>query len=78
MICPAIDNPASCEIHIVIRFFHAKNMSAAESHHELCMVVYDQNVMSEGTVRQWCKMSKDEQVNKCSRRRAKWLAIHSE
>jgi hypothetical protein len=28
-------------------------MSAAEIHRELC-VVYHQNVMSEGTVRQWC------------------------
>jgi hypothetical protein len=32
MMCPAIDNPASCEIHDVIRFLHAKNMSAAEIH----------------------------------------------
>jgi hypothetical protein len=48
---PAIDNPASCEIHAVIFFLHAKNMSAVEIHHELCMV-YSQNVMSEGTVRQ--------------------------
>jgi hypothetical protein len=36
--CPAIDNPASYGIHTVIRFLHAKNMSAAESHHELCAV----------------------------------------
>jgi hypothetical protein len=31
----AIDNPASCEIRAVIRFLHAKNMSAAEIHREL-------------------------------------------
>jgi hypothetical protein len=49
--CPVIDNPTSCEIHTVICFFHAKNMSAVEIHHELCMV-YGQNVMSEGTVTQ--------------------------
>jgi hypothetical protein len=47
--CPAIDNPASCEIRAVIHFLCAKNMSAAEIHHQLC-VVYGQNVMSEGTV----------------------------
>jgi hypothetical protein len=51
MICPAIDNPASCEIRVIIRFLHAKNMSAPQIHRELC-AVYDQNVMSEGTVRQ--------------------------
>jgi transposase len=56
MVCPAINNPASCEICVVIRFLHA-NMSAAEIHRELC-AVYDQNtcIMSEGTVRQWCRM----------------------
>jgi hypothetical protein len=53
--CPAIDNPASCEIRAVIRFLHAKNMSAADMHRELC-TVYGQNVMSEGTVRQWCSV----------------------
>jgi hypothetical protein len=36
-------------------------MSAAEIHRELC-VVYDQN-MSEGNVRQWRRMFKDEQTN---------------
>jgi hypothetical protein len=46
-----IDNPASCEICAVICFLHAKNMSEVEIHHELCVAVYGQNVMSEGTVR---------------------------
>jgi hypothetical protein len=53
--CPAIDNPTSCEIRAVVRFVHTKNMSAAEINYELC-AVYGQNVMSEGTVRQWCRM----------------------
>jgi hypothetical protein len=56
--CPAIDNPATFEIHAIIRFLHAKNMSVVEIHQELC-TVYDQNVISEGTVRQWCRMFKD-------------------
>jgi hypothetical protein len=43
MMCPAVDDPASCEIGAVNHFLHTKNMSAA---------VYGQNVMSEGTVRQ--------------------------
>jgi hypothetical protein len=55
---PAIDNPVSCEIRDIIHFLHAKNMSAAEIHCELC-AVYGQNVMSEGTVRLWCVMFKD-------------------
>jgi hypothetical protein len=37
-------------------------MSAAEVHHEVC-VVYSQNVMSEGTARQWCWMFKDGRTN---------------
>jgi hypothetical protein len=51
MMCPATDNPASCEIHTVIRFLHDKNMSAAKTHGEL-FAVYGQNLMSEGSVRQ--------------------------
>jgi hypothetical protein len=60
--CPVIDNPASCKIHAVIHFLQAKNMSAAEIHLELC-AVYGQNVTSEGTLKQWCRMFKDRQVN---------------
>jgi hypothetical protein len=75
--CPAIDNSASCEIHAVICFLHAKNTDAVEIHHELC-AVYGQNVMSEGTVRRCCRMFKDGRANKRSWWRAKWLAICSE
>jgi transposase len=39
-------------------FLHAKNTRAAKIHRELC-AVYGQNVMSEGTVRQWCRMFRD-------------------
>jgi hypothetical protein len=49
--CPAIDNPSSCEIRAVIRFLQAKNMNVAEINRESC-AVYGQNVMSKGTVRQ--------------------------
>jgi DNA-binding winged helix-turn-helix (wHTH) protein len=54
MVCPAIDNSASCEIRAVIRILHAKNMSAVVIHRELCTAVYGQNVMSDGTLRQQC------------------------
>jgi hypothetical protein len=46
MLRPAISNPASFEIHSLIRFLHAKNMSAAGIHLELC-AVYGKYVMSE-------------------------------
>jgi hypothetical protein len=39
MMCPTIDNPASCEIRAVIRFLRAKNMSASKIRSELCVVV---------------------------------------
>jgi hypothetical protein len=60
MMRPATDNPASCEIRAVIHFLRAKkNTSAAKINRELCAAVYGQTIMSEGTVRQWCKMFKD-------------------
>jgi hypothetical protein len=59
--CPSIDNLTRCEIRAVVRLLHAKNMNAAEIHSELCSSVYYQNVMSEGTVRQWCRVFKDAQ-----------------
>jgi transposase len=62
MMCLAIDNPTSCEIRAVILFLHAVNMNAVEIHRELC-AVYGQNVMSEGTVRQWYTMFKDGRRN---------------
>jgi hypothetical protein len=59
MMCCVTDNPATCKIHAVICFLYAKNISAAEFHRELCVAIYGQNVMSEATVRQWCRMFKD-------------------
>jgi hypothetical protein len=53
MMCLAIDNPASCEIRAVIRFLHYKHMTAPEIHRELC-AVHGQNIMNEGTLKQWC------------------------
>jgi hypothetical protein len=58
MMRPAIDKLTSFEIRTVIHILYAKNMSSAEFHHEL-YVVYGQNLMSEGTVRQWCRMFED-------------------
>jgi hypothetical protein len=59
------DNPTSCKICAVICFINAKNMSAVEIYCELC-AVYSQNVLSEGTLKQWCRMIKDGRANKWS------------
>jgi hypothetical protein len=72
--CSATDNPASCKIRAVILFLYAKNMSNEEIHRELCATVYGQNVMSEETVRQWCRMFKD--GRKIFTIRAKYSAGH--
>jgi hypothetical protein len=55
MMCPAIDNPASCKLSIVIHFLHTKSINAVEIRRELCSD-YGQNAISEGTVREWCRM----------------------
>jgi hypothetical protein len=52
MMCPATDNPTIWKIDAVVCFVLAKNMGAAEIHHELYVLVYDQIVMSKRTVRQ--------------------------
>jgi hypothetical protein len=62
MVCHATDNHANCEIRAVIPFLHVKNLNAAEIHRELC-AVYGQNVMSDVTVKQWCRMFKDGRTN---------------
>jgi hypothetical protein len=75
---PAIDNPASCEIRAVICFLHGKNMHAVEIHHELC-AVYGLNVMSEGTVRRWCRMFRDGWANKFhDEERSGWPTVVSD
>jgi hypothetical protein len=62
MMCPMIDNLTSWKIC-------ARNMSAAEIHCELC-AVYSQNLTSEVTVRQLCRMFKYRQTNVCNEKRS--------
>jgi hypothetical protein len=45
--CPEIDNPASCEICVVIHFLHTKIIGAVEIQRELCIIVYCHYVMIE-------------------------------
>jgi hypothetical protein len=47
MMCAVINNSVSCEIRAVVCLLHAKNMSAAKIHHEIC-AAYAQNVISKG------------------------------
>jgi [histone H3]-lysine36 N-dimethyltransferase SETMAR len=58
----AIETPAKCEVRSVIRFFVAKQYSAAEIHRELC-TVYGPNVMSAGVVREWVRAFKSGRTN---------------
>jgi hypothetical protein len=51
--------PVRCEISTIICVIGARNMSAVEIHRELYAAVYGQNLMSEGTARQWCRIFKD-------------------
>jgi hypothetical protein len=74
---PVIDNPVICKIRAVIHFLHAKHMNTAEIHCELC-VVYGQNIMSEGTVRQWCRMFRDGQTNVHNEEGSGWLSVVSD
>jgi hypothetical protein len=78
MMCPAIDNPTSCEIRALIRFLRAKSMSSAEIHRESCATIYSHNVMSEGTVRQLCRLFKDGRTNVHDEDRSGRPAISSE
>jgi hypothetical protein len=54
---PVVDDPASCEFRSVIRFIQAKNFIVAKLHHELRAAVCGQNMLSERTVKHWCKMN---------------------
>jgi hypothetical protein len=70
MMCPAIDNPSSYEIRVVIRFLRTKTMSAAEIRNELGAAVY-----------LYCKIMMQNVLrlaNRWSRLMAKWSAICNE
>ena len=53
-----IGAPASCEVHAVICFPHAEGQSTAEIHRWLCHV-YNDNVMSDSRVTEWCRKFRD-------------------
>jgi uncharacterized protein YecA (UPF0149 family) len=57
-----IKNPASCEIRSVIKFLNAKNVHLAEIYRQVCEV-YEENTMSDGIVRRWCRMFSEGMTN---------------
>jgi transposase len=57
-----IENPASCEIRSIIKFFNAKNIRPAEIYEQVCEI-YGGNAMSDGTVRRWGRMFSEGRTN---------------
>jgi hypothetical protein len=57
-----IENPASCEIRSVIKFFNAKHFCQAEIYRQVCEVCGN-NGMSNGMVRRWCRMFSEGRTN---------------
>jgi hypothetical protein len=52
-------------------------MGSAKIHRELC-AVYDQNIISEGNVRRWCRMFKDGRTDVHDEERNDRPAIYNE
>jgi hypothetical protein len=50
----SIQNPAKCEVRVVIRFPHAKGETSAEIHGQL-VSVYGEDVMNRQVVAKWCR-----------------------
>jgi hypothetical protein len=69
--CPVFNNLASCEIRTVIHSHHTEDMSAAEIHHELC-VVYIQNE------RKLCRTFKGGQTNVYDEEQSGWPSVVSD
>jgi transposase len=53
-------------------------MNAAEIRRKLCMADYGQNVVSEDTVRQWCRMFKDGRTNVHDEEQSGWPSVVSD
>jgi hypothetical protein len=53
-------------------------MSAAKIQRELCSAVYGQNIMSEGTLRQWCRTFEDGRTDVHDEERSGRLSLVSE
>lgn len=57
-----VANPAKCEIRAVIRFLQAKGNKPAEIYRQICDI-YGPHAMSDGQVRQWCRLFREGREN---------------
>ena len=57
-----IEIASKCDIRSVIRFLQAEGHSTVEIHRRLCNV-YEENVMSDGSVREWCQKFKEGRID---------------
>ena len=56
------DNPADCEVHVVIRVLNAKNVHPTEIHQQL-VEVYVDNVMNDGNMHKRCRLFNEGRTN---------------
>jgi hypothetical protein len=57
-----IENPATCEVRLVIRFLNAKNVCLTEIHRQI-VEVYGEGTMNEGSMRKWCQLFNEGRTN---------------
>ncbi|GFW89628.1 HTH_48 domain-containing protein [Trichonephila clavipes] len=69
-----IESPAKCEIRSVILFLTARNMSAADIHHQITEV-YGTEAMSDSKVRKWISRFKDGRTNIHEEERSDRLSV---
>ena len=56
-----IEGATDCEIRSVIRFSNVRNVLPSEIYHQICQV-YGDKALSDGMVRKWVRMLKDEKT----------------
>jgi hypothetical protein len=57
-----IENPAKCEIRLVIKLLDAKSVGPAEIYRQVCEF-YGESAMSDGMARRWCRMFSEGRTN---------------
>lgn len=58
------ENATKCEVRGVIRFLHAKKLSAVEIYRQMSEV-YGKHLLSESEVQKWCREFSDGRTNTC-------------
>jgi hypothetical protein len=57
-----IENPATCDVRMVIQFLKAKIVRPAKIHRKI-VEVYGEGAINERSVRKWCRLFKDGRTN---------------